>query len=119
VTEERERKISKRQGPKSRQASSPKEAGHKEEREPLRTQGPKSRQASSPNEAGHKEEREPLRTQAGKGTTKNRTLHQSHEAYKLKRGGGKPNKTPSSDGPSLAVTARLKMEAAWAQCVIC
>ncbi len=34
-------------------------------------QGPKSRQASSPNEAGHKEEREPLRTQGGKGTTKN------------------------------------------------
>jgi hypothetical protein len=76
-------------------------------------------QASSPNEAGHKEEREALRTQGGKGTIKNLTLHQSHEAYQLKRGGGKPHKTPSLDGPSLAVTAHLKMEAAWAQCVIC
>ncbi len=39
-------------------------------------QGPKSRQASSPNKAGHKEKRE---------TTKNRTIHQSHEAYQQPR----------------------------------
>jgi hypothetical protein len=36
-TQERERKRNKRQEPKSRQANSPKEAGHKEKREPLRT----------------------------------------------------------------------------------
>ncbi len=34
-TQERERKRNKGQGPKFRQANSPKEAGHKEEREPL------------------------------------------------------------------------------------
>jgi hypothetical protein len=37
----------------------------------------KCRQANSPKEASHK---------GGKGTTKNPTLHQSHEAYQLKRG---------------------------------
>ncbi len=62
-----------------------------EERERKRNrQGPKSRQASSPNEVGYKEEREARRTQGGKGTTKNLTLHQSHEAYQLKSWGGKP-----------------------------
>ncbi len=62
------------------------------ERKRNKGQEPKSMQASSPKEAGHKEEREPLRTQEGKGTTKNQTLHQSHEAYQLKRGGGNPIK---------------------------
>jgi hypothetical protein len=37
-TQERARKRNTGQGPKSRQATSPKEAGHKEEREPLRTE---------------------------------------------------------------------------------
>jgi hypothetical protein len=41
----------------------------------------------------------------GKGTTENQTLHQSCEAYqlkRLKRGGGKPHITPSLEEPSLA-----------------
>jgi hypothetical protein len=33
-----------------------------------------------------------------------------HETYQLKKGGGKPDKTPSLEEPSPAVTARLKME---------
>ncbi len=33
------------------------------------------------------------RSQGGKGTIKNQTLHQLHEAYQLKRGGGKLDKS--------------------------
>jgi hypothetical protein len=38
------------------------------------------------------------------------TLHQLHEANQLKRGGGKPDKTPSLEQPSLAVRAGIEME---------
>ncbi len=48
------------------------------------------------------------RPQGGKGTTKILTLHQLHEANQLKRG-GKPDKTPSLEEPSLAVIAGLEM----------
>jgi hypothetical protein len=54
--------------------------------------------------------------QRGKGTTKNRTPHQSHEANQLKKGGGKPNKTPSLKEPSPAITTCLEMEAT---CTLC
>jgi hypothetical protein len=49
------------------------------------------------------------RPQGGKGITKILTLHQLHEANQLKKG-GKPDKTPSLEEPSLAVIASLKME---------
>jgi hypothetical protein len=40
-------------------------------------------------------------------TTKYRNLHQWHEAYQLKKGGGKLVKTSSLEEPSPAVTDRL------------
>jgi hypothetical protein len=50
--------------------------------------------------------------QGGKGTTKNWTLHQLHEANKKKwKGGRKPHVTPSLEEPSHAITACLDMEA--------
>jgi hypothetical protein len=36
-----------------------------------------------------------------KGPTKYQNLHQSLQAYQLKKGGGKPNKTSSLEEPSL------------------
>jgi hypothetical protein len=67
-----------------------------------RKQGPRTevRASKQPNKG---------RPQGGKGNTKNVTLHQLHEANQLK-GGGKPNKTPSLEEPSLAITAGIKME---------
>ncbi len=52
------------------------------------------------------------RPQRGKGTTNYRNLHQSFEAYQLKKGGGKSDTTPNLEEPSPAVTARLEMEVA-------
>jgi hypothetical protein len=39
------------------------------------------------------------RPQGGKRTTKNQTLHHSHEANQWKKGGDKPDKTPSLEEP--------------------
>jgi hypothetical protein len=48
----------------------------------------------------------------GKGAIKYWNLHQSHKAYWLKKKGGKLNKTPSLEKPSLVIIVRLKMEVA-------
>jgi hypothetical protein len=51
-----------------------------------------------------------------KGITKYQKFHQSHEAYQRKKGGNKPNKIPSLKELSLAITAHLEKEAAYALC---
>jgi len=49
-------------------------------------QGPKSRQASSPNEAGHKEKREPLRTKPSNGQVHCKERHNTKAPQ-----GGRPD----------------------------
>jgi hypothetical protein len=51
-----------------------------------------------------------------KGTTKYPNLHQLLEAYPLEKGGGKPDKTPSLEEPSPAITVCLEMEVT---CTLC
>ncbi len=61
-------------------------------------------QSPSPKEAGHL---------GGNETTENQTFRQTHEAYQLKKErGSKPNKDPSLEKSSLAITTRLAIEAA-------
>jgi hypothetical protein len=58
-----------------------------------RREGPKYMQAKEPQRG---------ESHRGKGTTKCRNLHQLHEAYRLKKGGGRPHRAPSLEEPSLA-----------------